>query len=85
MLATIKIIEILESDLVGKPTPHTLAMGKNVIAFNLKITPKLLDLKTGKSFSFEREIYEVMNIIKVQSKNDYLKLNCVRKKSLEVI
>ena len=79
MFVAVETIEILASDLIGQPIPHTLAIGKNVVVFNLKITPRSLGLVTGKSFSFELVVYEVMNITKVQSKNDYLKLNCVVK------
>ena len=79
MLATVGTTEILESDLIGEPAPHILATGKNVMIFNLKMTAKSITLKTGKSFSFAKEIYEVMNVTTVQSKNDYLKLNCLHR------
>lgn len=85
MLATVEKTEILESDLISEPAPHILATGKNVMIFNLKMTNKSIGLKTGKSFSFEQEIYEVMNVTTVQSKNDYLKLNCVRQYELGVL
>lgn len=85
MLATVETIEILESDLIGEPVPHTLAIGKGVVVFNLKITPKSLGLKTGKAFSFGHDAYEVMNVSQVQAQNDYLKINCLRKSSKEVV
>lgn len=85
MLAAVNKLEILQSDLINKPVPHTLATGKQVMIFNLKITPKSLGLKIGKWFSFNHQIYEVMNVTQVQSKNDYLKINCVRQISLEVV
>ena len=81
MIATIETTQIFEDELVGKPTPHILATGKNVVIFNLRLTPKTLVLKTGNKFVFENDIYEIMNTTQVQSKNDYIKFNCIHKPS----
>ena len=81
MVAAVKITGLLEDDLVAAPAPHTLATGKSVIVFNLKINPETSALKTGQEFEYAGEIYEVMNIHGVQSATDYLKLNTVKKMS----
>jgi hypothetical protein len=79
MIAVIKITEILEEDLVGVPAHQTLATGKSVLVFNLKINSKTSALKTGNDFEYAGEIYEVMNTNRVQATTDYLKLNSIKK------
>ena len=82
MIAVIKITGIQEDDLVSHPAPHTLATGKGVVVFNLKINPKTSALKTGHEFEYAGECYEVMNTCVVQSSTDYLKLNSIKKNRL---
>ena len=82
MIAVVKITEILEDELVGAPAPHRLATGKDVVVFNLKINSKTSRLETGREFAYAGEIYEVMNIHRVQAAIDYLKLNSSKKNIL---
>ena len=83
MIAVGKITELLEDDLVAAPVPHTLATGKGVIVFNLKINSKTSALKTGQEFQYADDIYEVMNTYLVQSSSEYLKLNSIKKNRLD--
>jgi hypothetical protein len=79
MIAAVKIMGIQEDDLGAAPIPHTLATGKSVIIFNLKINSKTSALKTGNDFEYAGEIYQVMNTYREQAETDYLKLNSVKK------
>jgi hypothetical protein len=79
MIAVVKITELLEDELVAAPAPHTLAVGKSIVVFNLKVNSKTSALKTGNEFEYAGEIYEVMNTYRVQAAIDYLKLNSIKK------
>ena len=83
MSTTPTITQIFEDELVGTPTPHTLATGKNVFVFNLKISPKSTNLKTGQMVGFQDQMYEVMNSYVVTARTDYLKFTLMPKSVLE--
>jgi hypothetical protein len=78
-MTQVGITQILEGELVSAPTPHSLATGKNVVVFNLKISDKLLQLQPGDIVGFQNEFYEVMNHFMVQSRTNYLKFYFVPK------
>ena len=75
-------LEITENELIGKPEARNLATGKSIMAFNIKISDKTVNLNTGHKFAYQNESYEIMNRQPVQSKVNYFKFNCVRKGEL---
>ena len=83
MFSAHEVTQILEDELVSAPTPHVLATGKQVVVFNLKITPKFLGLQAGNIAQFQNSIYEVMNFYRVPAQNDYLKFNFLLKTSIK--
>lgn len=72
-------LEITEAELIGAPEKRDLVNGKSITAFNLRISDKTVNLNTGQKLNFENELYEIMNREPVQSTEDYLKFNCIRK------
>lgn len=72
-------LEITKDELVGEPETRNLATGKSIIAFNLKISDRTVNLNTGQKLYYQDELYEIMNKESVQSTIDYLKFNCFRK------
>ena len=72
-------VEITKEELVGDPETRNLVNGKRVVAFNLRISDKTVNLNTGQKLHYENGIYEIMNREPVQSTIDYLKFNCFLK------
>ncbi len=72
-------LEIMKDELIGAPQSRDLANGKSIIAFNLKISNRTVNLNTGQKLRYQDELYEIMNREPVQSTVDYLKFNCFRK------
>lgn len=72
-------LEITPDELIGMPETRNLANGKSIIAFNLKISDKTVNLNTGQKLQYKDELYEIMNREPVQSTIDYLKFNCFLK------
>lgn len=71
--------EITKDELVGEPETRNLATGKSIIAFNLRISDRTVNLNTGQKLNYQNELYEIMNRESVQSTIDYLKFNCFLK------
>jgi hypothetical protein len=65
-----------DEELINPPESRTLAMGKVITAFNVKITEKTVNLNTGVKFEYNNELFEIMNREPVQSVTNYLKFNC---------
>jgi hypothetical protein len=72
-------LEFTRNELVGEPQPRKLVTGKSVFVFNIKTSPKTDDLNSGSKFSYQDELYEIMNREPVDSPQSYIKFNCVRK------
>ena len=72
-------LEFTRNELVGDPVPRKLVTGKSVVVFNIKTSPKTDDLNSGSKFSYQNELYEIMNREPVDSPQSYIKFNCVRK------
>lgn len=69
------ILKFTDDELVNKPESRSLATGKVITAFNVKITEKTVNLNTGVKFEYENELFEIMNRELVNSTVDYLKFN----------
>jgi hypothetical protein len=65
-----------DEELINPPESRSLATGKVITAFNVKITDKTVNLNTGTKFEYNGDLYEIMNREPVQSDTDYLKFNC---------
>ncbi len=65
-----------DDELVNQPESRSLATGKVITAFNVKITEKTVNLNTGVKFEYKDEMFEIMNREPVQSKPDFYKFNC---------
>ena len=72
-------LEITKDELIGEPETRSLANGKSITAFNLKISDRTVNLNTGQKLHYRDELYDIMNRESVQSTIDYLKFNCFRK------
>jgi hypothetical protein len=72
-------LEITNAELVGEPELRNLATGKSIIAFNLRISDRTINLNTGQKLHYQNGLYEIMNRESVQSTIDYLKFNCFLK------
>jgi hypothetical protein len=72
-------LEITKDELVSEPEIRNLATGKSIIAFNLKISERTINLNTGQKLHYQNGLYEIMNREPVQSTIDYLKFNCYLK------
>ena len=68
-------LEFTDEELIGAPESRSLATGKVITAFNVRITEKTANLNTGTKFEYNNELYEIMNRELVNSTVDYLKLN----------
>lgn len=77
--------EITTNELIGEPEIRRLATGKNVTAFNLRISPLTANLNTGQKLHYQGGLYEIMNREPVQSATDYLKFNCILKTPNDII
>jgi hypothetical protein len=71
-----KKLEFTDEELINPPESRSLATGKVITAFNVKITEKTVNLNTGVKFEYNNELFEIMNREPVQSDTDYLKFNC---------
>lgn len=69
-------LKFTEDELISKPESRSLATGKVITAFNVKITEKTVNLNTGVKFEYQNEFFEIMNREAVHSTTDYLKFNC---------
>lgn len=76
-------LEITAKELIGEPKKRDLANGKSIIAFNLRISDRTVNLNTGQKLHYENELYEIMNRESVQSTEDYLKFNCIHKATVK--
>ncbi len=75
----INSLEITREELIGEPELRNLATGKSIIAFNLRISDRTINLNTGQKLHYQNALYEIMNRESVQSSTDYLKFNCFLK------
>ena len=67
--------------LTAEPEERRLNMGRVIVAFNIKLSAKTIHLNTGNKFNYNRETYEVMNRETIDSPDNYVKFNCLRKAS----
>lgn len=67
------------ADLINEPTSRSLATGKNVTVFNVKLSERTMNLNTGNKFIYQNESFEIMNREPVESRVNYFKFNCIRK------
>src|SRR5687767_762924 len=75
----IMILEITQDELIREPEARNLNLGRSIMVFDLKITDKTTDLNTGNKFSYQNEVYEIMNREPVQASESFLKFNCIHK------
>ena len=54
-------------------------MGRTIVVFNIKLSDKTIDLNTGAKFNYQNETYEIMNREAIDSPDNYVKFNCLRK------
>jgi len=72
-------LELTREELVGEPEQRNLATGKSILAFNVKLSDKIINLNTGNKFYYQNESYEIMNKESVNSPVSYIKFNCIHK------
>ena len=72
-------LEFTRKELVREPEERSLVNGKVIVAFNVRLSDKTADLNTGHKFNYENELYEIMNREKIDSPENYVKFNCLRK------
>lgn len=72
------VILDFNSDLISEPTCRSLATGKRVTVFNVKLSDKTMNLNTGNKFTYDDESFEIMNREPVEAPVSYFKFNCVR-------
>lgn len=72
-------LEFTRNELVGEPEERSLATGKPIVSFNMKITEKIINLNTGDRFDYQNKSYEIMNKESINSPVSYLKFNCFLK------
>lgn len=73
-------LELTREELIGEPQPRTLATGKSILSFNVKLSDKIANLNTGSKFGYRNELYEIMNREPVDSSQlRYIKFNCIHK------
>lgn len=77
------ILEFTKTELIDEPLERQLNMSRSIVVFNIKKSDKTNNLNTGQQFNYEQEIYEIMNREQVESVKDYVKFNCVLKKTVE--
>lgn len=73
------ILEITKDELIREPEARNLNLGRSIMVFDLKITDKTTNLNTGNKFSYQNELYEIMNREPVQAPESFLKFNCIHK------
>ena len=73
------ILEFKRADLTGEPQERNLNIGKTIVVFNIKISDNTVHLNTGSRFNYENQLYEVMNREQIDSPDNYVKFNCIRK------
>lgn len=72
-------LEFQVTDLVTLPIERKLNINRIIVVFNIRKSDKTAHLNTGQTFTFENEIYEVMNRETIDSPDNYVKFNCLRK------
>lgn len=75
------ILEITKDELIREPEARNLNLGRSIMVFDLKITDKTTNLNTGNKFTYQNELYEIMNREPVQAPESFLKFNCIRKEN----
>lgn len=75
------ILEFQAADMIALPIERKLNMNRIIVVFNIRKSDKTILLNTGQMFTFENEIYEVMNRETIDSPDNYVKFNCLRKKA----
>jgi hypothetical protein len=79
-----KNTEFTAEDLVGEPESRTLATGKEILSFKVKKSEKTNSLNTGDKFYYRKQLFEIMNRERYQTKDEFLKFNCfVRQEKLK--
>lgn len=73
------ILEFNRNDLTTDPQERNLNMGKSIVVFNIKLSDKTTNLNTGNKFNYQNESYEIMNKEAIDSPENYVKFNCIRK------
>ena len=73
------ILEITKDELIREPEARNLNLGRSIMVFDLRITGKTTNLNTGNKFSYQNELYEIMNREPVQAPESFLKFNCIHK------
>jgi hypothetical protein len=74
-------LEFVRNELTEDPVERQLNMSRNIVVFNIKQSDKTGNLNTGHKFIYQNETYEIMNREAVDSPENYVKFNCVRKNS----
>jgi hypothetical protein len=72
-------LEFQPSDLTAPPTERKLNINRSIIVINIRKSDKTAYLNTGNSFTFENQVYEVMNREEIDSPDNYVKFNCLHK------
>jgi hypothetical protein len=72
-------LEFTRNELIGDPEPRQLVTGKSVLVFNIISSPKTDNLNSGSKFTYQNELYEIMNRELVDSPKNYIKFNCLRR------
>lgn len=73
------ILEFELSDLIAPPTERKLNINRSIVVFNIKTSDKTIGLNTGNVFTYEDDAYEIMNRENIDSPDNYVKFNCLRK------
>jgi hypothetical protein len=73
------ILEFEIVDLITPPTERKLNINRSIVVFNIKTSDKTISLNTGDVFTYENQIYEIMNRENIDSPDNYVKFNCLRK------
>lgn len=72
-------LEFQPADLTTPPIERKLNINRSIVVFNIRISDKTAHLNTGDSFTYENQVYEVMNRENIDSPDNYVKFNCLRK------
>lgn len=72
-------LEFTRDELTEDPVERNLNVNKSIVVFNIKQSEKTSKLNTGNKFNYEHYTYEIMNRESVQSLENYVKFNCIRK------
>lgn len=73
------ILEFQPTDLTTPPTERNLNINRSIVVFNIRTSDKTIGLNTGNTFTYENHTYEIMNRENIDSPDNYVKFNCLRR------